>query len=76
MDQTISGPSYISIIVLPIYDKSMVYYRMSVPMGKDIPDILIITNVNYEKHFRNLLNYRFQFGAHSLYNIEEADGYR
>ena len=41
--------------LLPIYDKPMIYYPLSVLMLASIKDILIITNPDYVSAYKNLL---------------------
>ena len=45
----------ISKILLPVYDKPMIYYPLSVLMQAGIRDILIITNPEDDDNFQKLL---------------------
>ena len=60
----------ISKILLPIYDKPMIYYPLSTLMLAGIKDILIITNeVDYD-NFKKLLGDGSQFGINLSYEIQ------
>lgn len=60
----------ISKILLPIYDKPMVYYPLSTLMLAGIKDILIITNeIDYD-NFIKLLGDGSQFGLNLHYKIQ------
>ena len=60
----------ISKILLPIYDKPMIYYPMATLMLAGIQDILIITNeIDYD-NFIKLLGDGSQFGLRLSYKIQ------
>lgn len=60
----------ISKILLPIYDKPMIYYPLSTLMLAGIKDILIITNeVDYD-NFIKLLGDGSQYGLNLTYKIQ------
>ena len=60
----------ISKILLPIYDKPMIYYPLSTLMLAGIKDILIITNeIDYD-NFIKLLGDGSQFGLNLHYKIQ------
>lgn len=56
--------------LLPIYDKPMVYYALSVLMLADIKDILIITTMQDKDQFQRLLKDGSQWGINLEYKIQ------
>ena len=60
----------ISKILLPIYDKPMIYYPLSTLMLAGIKDILIITNEDDYDNFKKLLGDGSQFGLNLSYKIQ------
>ncbi len=60
----------ISKILLPIYDKPMIYYPLSTLMLAGIRDILIITNESDYDNFVKLLGDGSQFGIKLSYKIQ------
>lgn len=60
----------ISKILLPIYDKPMIYYPLSTLMLAGIQDILIITNETDYDNFIKLLGDGSQFGLRLKYQIQ------
>jgi len=60
----------ISKILLPIYDKPMIYYPLSTLMLAGIKDILIITSENDYDIFVKLLGDGSQFGINLSYRIQ------
>lgn len=58
--------------LVPIYDKPMIYYPLSVLMLSGIKDILIITTEEDQKNFQRLLKDGKQFGIHISYIIQPS----
>ncbi len=57
--------------LMPVYDKPMIYYPISVLMLSNIQDIAIITTKNYLSNFKNLLGSGSQFGVNFEYFVQE-----
>lgn len=58
--------------LLPIYDKPMIYYPLSVLMQAGIKDILIITTKEDQDNFKRLLKEGHQFGINLSYIIQPS----
>jgi glucose-1-phosphate thymidylyltransferase len=57
--------------LLPVYDKPLIYYPLSVLMLAKIKDILIITNKEYINNYKNLLGNGKKFGINLSYKIQK-----
>lgn len=58
--------------LLPVYDKPMVYYPISVLMHAGIRDILIISTPEDMPSFRRLLGDGSNFGVHFSYEVQPS----
>lgn len=58
--------------LLPIYDKPMIYYPISVLMLAGIRDILIITTPDDQSSFQRLLGDGSSFGINLQYAVQES----
>ena len=58
--------------LLPVYDKPMIYYPLSVLMLAGISDILIITTRHDNESFKRLLGNGSSFGINIEYAIQET----
>ena len=57
--------------LMPVYDKPMIYYPLSVLMLAGIWDILVITTSEQQQNFKKLLNDGSQFGIKLSYVVQE-----
>ena len=57
--------------MMPVYDKPMIYYPLSVLMEAGIREVLIITTPRDNETFKNLLGDGSQWGMHFEYKIQE-----
>ena len=57
--------------LLPVYDKPMIFYPLSILMLAGIQDILIITNTNQIGNFKNILSNGEDFGIKITYLEQE-----
>ncbi|MBP3201398.1 MAG: glucose-1-phosphate thymidylyltransferase RfbA [Lachnospiraceae bacterium] len=58
--------------LLPIYDKPMIYYPLSVLMRAEIKDILIISTPQDTERFKDLLKDGSQFGINLSYKVQPS----
>ena len=61
--------------LLPVYDKPMIYYPLSVLMLAGIKDILIITSPDDQENFKRILGDGSEFGINLTYKVQpSSDG--
>ena len=61
--------------LLPVYDKPMIYYPLTLLVGAGIKDILIVTGGNHAGEFLRLLGDGQAFGlTHINYTYQEGEG--
>ncbi len=58
--------------LMPVYDKPMIYYPISILMSAGIKEILIITTPEDSSSFQKLLGNGNQFGCEFTYAIQEV----
>jgi glucose-1-phosphate thymidylyltransferase len=58
--------------MMPIYDKPMIYYPLSVLMMAGISEVLIISTPHDLPHFRNLLGDGKELGCSFSYEVQEV----
>ena len=57
--------------LMPVYDKPMIYYPLSILMISGIKDILLITNPEDKESFEKLLGDGSQFGCKFSYEVQD-----
>lgn len=67
-------PSTISVSkqLMPVYDKPMIYYPLSVLMGAGMRDVMIITTPHDQAAFQNLLKDGSQWGMNLTYAVQPS----
>lgn len=63
---------HISKILLPVYDKPMIYYPLSILMSAGIRDILVIVSKDDKPYFKRLLGDGKQFGISIKYAVQKV----
>jgi glucose-1-phosphate thymidylyltransferase len=58
--------------LMPVYDKPMIYYPLSILMMAEIRDILIITRPNDKENFQSLLGNGDQLGISISYKTQKS----
>ncbi len=58
--------------IMPVYDKPMIYYPLSVLMLAGIKEILIITTLEDSSQFKRLLGDGTQIGCSFSYAVQEV----
>ena len=58
--------------LLPVYDKPMIYYPLSILMLAGIRDILVISTVEDTPRFKELLKDGSDFGIHLSYEVQPS----
>ena len=56
--------------LLPVYDKPLIYYPLSVLMLAGIKDVLLITSPEHQESFRRLLSDGSNFGIRLEYAVQ------
>ena len=62
----------ISKILLPVYNKPMIYYPLSVLMQAGVRDILIITNPEDDENFKRVLGDGTKWGIRLSYTVQRV----
>lgn len=63
---------HISKVLLPIYDKPMIYYPLATLMSAGIRDILVVVNKDDKAYFKKLLGDGKQFGISIKYAVQKT----
>src|SRR3989344_4079404 len=60
--------------LLPIYDKSMIYYPLETMAACGFKEVLIVSGREHAGHFLNLLGSGKEFGLRLSYEVQEEAG--
>ena len=63
--------SIVSKQLLPVYNKPMIFYPLSVLVDAGINDIMIITTKEHEENFKKLLGYGEEWSVKLTYKIQD-----
>ena len=63
---------HISKVLLPVFDKPMIYYPLSTLMSAGITEILVITSKEDKAYFKKLLGDGSQFGVDLKYAVQKV----
>ena len=64
--------SYLNKHLIPIYDKPMIYYSLSILLLSGIKQITVVCNVNETEEFKKLLGDGEEFGVEIKYSTQES----
>lgn len=64
--------AHISKVLLPIYDKPMIYYPLSTLMSAGITDILVVVSKEDKAYFKRLLGDGSEFGISIRYAVQKV----
>lgn len=64
--------AHISKVLLPIYDKPMIYYPLSILMSAGITDILVVVSRADKPYFKRLLGDGSEFGVSIKYAVQKT----
>ena len=64
--------SYLNKHLIPIYDKPMIYYSLSILLLSGIKQITVVCNVNETEEFKKLLGNGEEFGVEIKYSTQES----
>ena len=63
---------HVSKVLLPVYDKPMIYYPLSALMSAGITEIMVITSKDDRMYFKRLLGDGSQFGIKLKYAVQKV----
>lgn len=59
-------------LLVPVYDKPLVFYPLSILMEAGIDDVMIISNERDQERFKMLFGDGREFGIHMSYGVQET----